>query len=346
MDTPSTIFIPVKPAPYLSNNSIGKFDVKGPKGDLEYSLDLGKMHDQASQESLLVWAGIASNKADQINHFEITVTRGDSLFLTFFPEPWSDDKFHATAIRHRDVKIFLVSDYTDWRVIDAYRTVGKREQDKQDKIIVLADELPDYAERLRSFYPLLLHIQGYIQGVDVKDLITRLADKGFYLKDGFVRCNGCEYRNSLDEFVKNIDSSESYLASIKSMLPVLQSLLGKSDVEHDNDNCYLAKTDKKTFLRISHSPDPKVAGGFREHGHYTVCQWDGTDYINGFPSYTGQCRWPCKIVKERNLKERDLFLFHGCQSYLFTTTVPKSEMLSQDDLIYEASQIKTDLDGL
>ena len=346
MNTLSTIYIPVKPAPFASDNSIEKLDVKGSKGELECSIHLGKMHAQACKESLLVSAGIASNKADQIKHFEITVARGESLFLNFIPQIGFYSKFHATAIRHRDLKIFLVSDCIDRRVMNASRIVGQRGKEKQDKIVVIADELPDHAERLQSFFPLLIHIQDYIQGVDVKDLMTRLADEGFYLKDGFVRCNGCEYRKTMEEFINIMGSSESYLAS---MLPVLQTILGKSDVKHDDNNCYLAKTDNKTFLRVSHPPDPKVAGGFGEQGHYTVCQCGSTNYIDGFPGYTQWLKKKAQV--ERNakcpgFKGRDRFLNHSSISVLFATMVPKSEMLSQDDLIYEASQIKTDLDGL
>ncbi|WOG29685.1 hypothetical protein [Endozoicomonas sp. 8E] len=337
----STIYIPVRPLPSVSENSIKKLDVENEKGDPEFSIDLDEMHARASQESYLVWAGIVSDKADQINHFEITVARGESVFLKFQPKSGYDCKFHMTAIRHRDVKIFLVNDYTDKRVIKASRIVGEQ---GQDKIFVLADEVPDYSARLRSFHLLLRHIQG----TDVKELITRLASKGFYLKDGFVRCNGCEYRKTLKQFTDYMDSSGSYLASMKSMLAVVQTILGKSDVEHDDDNCYLAKTDKKTFLRVSYPPDPKVDGGYSEQGHYLVCQAGRKNCIE-CPSYTE--RWPYKKLKEiyaehPQKKYRDRFLNHDNQSFLFTTTVPKSAMLSQDDLIYEASQIKTDLDGL
>ncbi|WP_257275873.1 MULTISPECIES: hypothetical protein [unclassified Endozoicomonas] len=339
----STIYIPVRSSPTVSDNTINKLDVTNPQGDIESSIDLNEMRAKAKEKSNLVWAGIVSTDVDKITHHEIKVASGESLFLKFRGlRPSYDCKFRVTAIRHRDVKIFLVSDYTDQRVIEASEIVGK---EGQDKIFVLADELPDYAERMRSFHPLLPNIQG----ADVKDLISHLASKGFYLKDGFVRCNGCEYRVPLEEFTKKINSPESYLASMKSMLPFLNDVLFKSDAnEHDDNNCFLATTDKKTFLRVSHAPDPKVEGGFREQGHYTVCQHNGTNYIK-YPSYTK--RWSYNKLKEVYAKSwekkyADRFLDHDSYSLLFTTTVPKSAMLSQDDLIYEASQIKIDLDRL
>ena len=338
----SRIYLPVRPLPSVSDNSIKRLEIMDAQGVSESCIDLDEMRAQARQKSTLVWAGLVSDNVDQITHFEITVASGESVFLKCQGvEPIYDCKFHVTAVRHRDVKIFLVSDPLDYRVKMASRTVGAH---GQDKIFILTDELPDYAERLRSFHPL----SPDIQGADVKELITRLAKKGFYLKDGFVRCNGCEYRKNVEEFTRLMNSSGSYLASMKSMLPVLQTILGTSDAfGHDDDNCYLAKTDKKTFLRVSHAPDPKVAGGLREQGHYLVCQNNGNNFFC-WPNYI-EAR-PYKRLKEMSAhhskKYTDRFLCHHSDSYLFTTTVPKSEMLSEDDLIYEASQIKTDLDGL
>ena len=254
----STIYLPVRSSPSESINNISKLEVVNAQGVEESCIDLGEMRARARQESTLVWAGIVSDNVDKITHFEITVASGESVFLKCKGvDSFEDCKFHVTAIRHRDVKIFLVDDYTDKRVIEASRIV---DQHGQGKIFVLADELPDYAERLRSFHPLLPNIQG----ADVQDSITRLASKGFYLKEGVVRCNGCDYRKPQEEFIKKMHSPRGYLASMKSMLP---AIFGKSDAfDHEDDNCYLATTENKTFLRVSHASDSKVAGGFRNWG--------------------------------------------------------------------------------
>ena len=339
----STVYLPVRPLPSVSDNSIKRLEVMDAQGVLESCTDLDKMRAEARQKSYLVWSGIVSDNVDEITHFEIKVASGESVFLKCEGFQAIYGKFCATAIRHRDVKIFLVSDPFDERVIEASRKVGRSEQ---NKVFVLADEVPGYAERIRSFHPLLPDLQG----ADVKDLMTRLASKGFYLKDGFVRCNGCEYRKTLAEFTEIINSSGSCLTSI---LSFLQPVLGTNDAfEHDDGNCYLAGTDKKTFLRVSHRLDPKVDGGFSEQGHFLVCQDNDRNYIQ-YHSYIKP--WPYKTLKEQYARSSangfcdklaDRFLNHDRPSYLFITRVPKSEMLSQDDLIYEASEIKTDLDRL
>ena len=339
----STLYLPVYPLESVSNNEIKKLIIEDSEGIEESSIDLDKIRTAKDDERNHLWAKVVGDNVDQISHYKISLTRGESLFLQFRMKNVTsyDGKFLARAIRYRKVKIFLVNDPFDERILSASRKVCKG----QNNIFVLTDELPDLSERMRSFHAMLPQIKD----IDANKLIIFLAKKGFYLKDGFVRCNGCEYRKNIMEFVEMVSGpSEEYQASSASFL---QPLFDNNPLfEHEDHSCYLARTDNKTFFTIS--DDSAAETQQREQGHHIVFEHRGLQYFNGYCRPTSQFSfkkdsWFSRLTSiDFDNRDYDRFLHHGYPSFFFTTTVPKSDMLSQDDLIYEASEIKSELDQL
>ena len=278
----------------------------------------------------------AVSKEFDINSFAISIASGESLWLLFHDYPRLDG-FKCQAIRHRDAKLFLVDDPDDERVKKAAKTVCH----KQPGVFSLYNEVRSLTIRTRSLQALPSECGDILQditGIDRDELILLLSLKGFYLQNGFARCNGCKYRKGLRDFAVLV-AREIKKRGAKSIMSALM-LPTANDVfaGHHSANCYNGETTRKTLLSISTNP----CGVPLEHPHYSVYHDDWTNhYCSGY-TYS----FPDPISRAKKRDDLDQYLFQDSMIYLFTTTIPKSQFLTQDDLLYEASTIKFWLDNL
>ena len=202
--------------------------------------------------------------------------------------------------------------------------------------------------RIGSFLALLLKYDDVLQanqGVDWPRLIISLAKSGFYFKDGFVRCNGCEYRKHARAFVKNISRFFGGRCDPEASKSRFLRLFSRTKIlcDHDNSNCYLSEERKKTLFTAGDTGE--------ELGHYAVYHYFDTNYYLDEKMYSVPV--PYEEAMEMFMHTgivavvyADRFLNWEKSTYLFTTTVPKKDFLTQDDLFYEASDIKVLFDKL
>ena len=338
----STIFLPFRSSMSVSENQIKELSIYNAQEHLEPRFSQKHLESRFSQKQMLSMnlanaVPGAGMKAADFNSFAISIASGESLWLLFTHHRLLDG-FKCKAIRHRDAKLFLVDDPEDERVKKAARTVCH----EQPGVFALTNEVRSLATRVRSLQSLPSECNDIfcqvIPGVDRDELILFLALKGFYFQDGSVRCNGCQYRKGLHEFAA-LAAEQIYKVGTKSVSSALRSLLGKDIFAgHDNADCFNAKETRKTLFSISDGP----CGRPLEHGHYSLYHDDWKNhYCDG---YNYSVPMPKSKVKTR--KCIDQYLRADSMNCLFTTTVPKSQFLTQDDLFYEASTIKSQLDNL
>ena len=343
MNSISRIFFPVWPLQSVSDNCVPVFYIYDERGNEESCVDLNEMYRRQHEEEDLIDIMLYGLRSRRVKRFEITVTRGESISCHLTPR-WYRQQFIGEAYRHRHVKIFVIKDPEDKQVQQA----AKKICDKRDDVFVLVDEFPDLSARTGSFLALLLKYDDILQanqGVDWPRLIISLAKSGFYFKDGFVRCNGCEYRKHARAFVKNISRSfgggcDTEASRLRFLRPVSRT---KILCDHDDFNCYLTEEPRKTLFTAGDTCE--------ELGHYGVYHYFDTNYYLDKKMYSV----PLPYEKAMELSIRrgihtvvDIDrLLHGDKcTYLFTTTVPKKDFLTQDDLFYEASDIKVLFDKL
>ena len=162
-----------------------------------------------------------------------------------------------------------------------------------------------------------------------------------------MRCNGCQYRKNLKEFLVAISNSRvRRLMRLTTKPLLLKTVLGES-VDHDSNKCYQAEIKKKTIL----SANGHFWGlGRREQEHFWAYQHDQKNYYHLPGSYPEPV--PFEQARSRHLRAAgginyfDRYLGHKKDTFLFITTIPRSSFLSQDDLLYEGSTIKTMLETL
>ena len=327
----STISLPFRSSEKISVNQTKQLSIYDAQKQLESCLSQEQMRaiNMANVDS-----GAVSKEFD-INSFAISIASGESLWLLFHDYPRLDG-FKCQAIRHRDAKLFLVDDPDDERVKKAAKTVCH----KQPGVFSLYNEVRSLTIRTRSLQALPSECGDILQditGIDLDELILLLSLKGFYLQNGFARCNGCKYRKGLRDFAVLV-AREIKKRGAKSIMSALM-LPTANDVfaGHHSANCYNGETTRKTLLSIS---DP--CGVPLEHPHYSVYHDDWTNhYCSGY-TYS----FPDPISRAKKRDDLDQYLFQDSMIYLFTTTIPKSQFLTQDDLLYEASTIKFWLDNL
>ena len=339
MNSISRIFFPVWPLPSVSDNGIPVFYIYDERGNEESCVDLDELYLRPSEEEYLIDVVLFGFRGRRVKRFEIPVTRGESISCLLTPG-WYRHQFIGEAYRHRNVKIFVIKDPVDKQVQQA----AKKICDKRDDVFVLVDELPDLSARIGSFLALLLKYDDVLQanqGVDWPRLIISLAKSGFYFKDGFVCCNGCEYRKYARAFVKNISRSfggrcDTEASRLRFLRPFSRT---KILCDHDDSNCYLTEESRKTLFTAGDTCE--------ELGHYCVYHYFDTNYYLDKKMYSV----PVPYEKAMEMPRRqgicaDQFLHEDKCTYLFTTTVPKKDFLTQDDLLYEASDIKILFDKL
>ena len=348
MNSISRIFFPVRPLPSVSDNCVPVFHIYDERGKKESCVDLNEMCLRQSKESYFIYNVVAGMRGRKVTRFEIPVTHGESIYCVLQPEFqlgfYCQNEFIGKAYRHRNVKIFLIKDPSDEQVQQAAKKICHKRYD----VFVLVDELPDLSARKSSFLTLLLEYDDVLQanqGVDWKRLIISLAKSGFYFKDGFVRCNGCAYRKHAREFVDNISRSFGGQCDTEtSRFRFLQPFSGtKILCDHDHSNCYLTNMFRKTLFTAGDTCE--------EQGHYQVYHHGNTNYYLDKRVYS--VPMPYEKVKELPKSKQflaevgiDRFLHEDKSAYIFTTTVPKKDFLTQDDLFYEVSDIKMLFDKL
>ena len=345
-----TIFMPFRPSS-VSDNEIKQLSIYDASGRLQSRFS----QEQMASMNLANAAPGAGLKAADINSFAISVASGESLWLQFTYEDRLDG-FTCTAIRHRNAKLFLVDDPEDERVKKAAKTMCRR----QPGVFTLANEVRSLATRVHSLQSLPSECHDIffqvIPGIDRDDLILFLASKGFYCQDGSIRCNGCQYRKDPRQFAHLVarELLKKKNAKDESAFSVLASLFSKDIFAgHDKADCFNGGDDTpKTLFRISDS----LCGRPLEHGHYSLHHDDcrnhfvyGFDYSVPMTVAEAKKEVEIRIKKNPNASSSifiDQYLHHGKMSFLFTTTVPKSQFFTQDDLLYETSTIKLQLDTL
>lgn len=327
----STIYLPFRSSEKISDIQIKNLSVCDAQKQLESSFNQEQIR---TINAANVDSGAVSKGFD-INSFAISVASGESLWLEFYGYH-GNDGFKCRAIRHRDAKLFLVDDPCDERVKEAAETVCY----KKTGVFSLYNEVRSLTTRFCSLQSLPSECGDILQditGIGRDELLLFLALKGFYLHDGFARCNGCPYRKDLRDFAVLVarefqkTGAESILSAL--MLPTAKDVFAG----HDSVDCYNGETTRKTLLSISNP-----CGMPSEHTHYCVYHDHWTNHFfrgYGYPL-------PDPISKAKKSHDRDQYLFEDSMIYLFTTTIPKSQFLTQDDLLYEASTIKSRLDNL
>ena len=323
----STIFLPFRSCEKRSVNQIKQLSIYDAQKQLESCFN------QEQMRTINVTSGAVSKGFDS-NSFAISIASGESLYLLFsthLNRPSELHEFKCQAIRHRDAKLFFVDDPYDERVKKAAETVCY----KQPGVFSLYNEVRSLTTRFSSLQSLPSE-SGYIlqdiTGIERDDLILFLALKGFYLHDGFARCNGCQYRKDLRNFAVLV-AREIKKAGAESILSALMLPTGKDVFAgHDSAGCFNGETTRKTLLSISTNP----CGMPLEHAHYSV-----------YHNYWGHTySFPDPISRAKKRGDMDHYLFQENMIDLFTTSIPKSQFLTQDDLLYEASTIKSRLDNL
>lgn len=348
MNSISKIFFPVWPLPSASDNWVSVFHIYDDWGKEESCVDLNEMCRRQFEEENLIKTAFFGLRGRRVQRFEIPVTRGESISCMLTPG-WFRPQFSGEAYRHRNVKIFLIKDPADEQVQQAAKNIC----DKRVDVFVLVDEFPDLSARIGSFLTFLLKYDDVLQanqGVDWPRLIIALAKSGFYFKDGFVRCNGCEYRKHARAFVKNISRSFGGPCNAEAFRFRVLRPFSRTKIlcSHDDSNCYLAKeaNEIKTLFTAG-----TTGGACKELGHYCVYYHLDTNYYLDKRMYSV----PVPYNEAMEIPERqgiytefgvDRFLHEDKCTYLFTTTVPKKDFLTQDDLLYEGSDIKALFDKL
>ena len=340
MNSISKIFFPVQPLPSVSDNRVSVFHIFDEQGKEESCVDLNEMCRRQYEEEYLIKTAFFGLRGRRVKRFEIPVTRGESISCMLTPG-WFRYQFVGEAYRHRNVKIFLIKDPADKQVQQAAKNICNKRTD----VFALVDELPDLSARIGSFLTLLLNYDDVLQanqGVDWPRLIIALAKSGFYFKDGFVRCNGCEYRKHARAFVTNISRSfggpcDTEAFRFRVLRPFSRT---KILCSHDDSNCYLTREPRKTLFTAGTTGDD-----CEELGHYCVYHYVDTNYYLDNRMYSVPL--PYDEVQEMLADvDIDQFLHENKCTYLFTTTVPKKDFLTQDDLLYEGSDIKILFDKL
>ena len=343
-----TFFLPFRPSP-VSENEIKKLSIYDASEHLQSCFS----QEQMASMNLANAAPGAGLKAADINSFAISVASGESLWLQFTYDGWLDG-FRCKAIRHRNAKLFLVNDPEDERVKKAAKTMCFR----QPGVFTLANEVRSLATRVHSLYSLPSECHDIfsqiIPGIDRDDLILFLASKGFYCQDGSIRCNGCQYRKDLRQFAHLVAGELLKKKQAKSAFSAFASLFSKDTFAgHDKADCFSGEDDTpKTLFRISDSS----CGRPLEHGHFALHRDDWRDHFShgldySVPITAAEAKKEAEIRVKKNPNASssifiDQYLHYDRMSFLFTTTVPKSQFFTQDDLFYEASTIKLQLDTL
>lgn len=345
----STLFLPFRSS-VVSENEIRQLSIYNAQERLESCFKQGRMA-SSNLANAVPGSGL---KAADINSFSISIASGESLALQFTHDSRLDG-FECRAVRHRDAKLFLVDDPDDKRVKKAASAVCRG----QSGVFALTNEVRSLASRVRSLQSLPFECGDVFQaiaGIDRDDLILSLALEGFYLQDGFIRCNGCQYRKDLRQFahllVEQIDKKGT--ASIFSAFAVL--VFGQKMIaDHVHADCFNGGQAQKTLFRISDGS----CGRALEHEHYVIYhdEWRNHfahDCDYSVPKTMAEVKKALEIRKKKDPDAIwgpssnfiDQYLDHNRMSFLFTTTVPKSQFFTQDDLFYEASTIKPGLDTL
>lgn len=333
-----TMYLPVKQKYRFSENEITIFKSMNCENREEYCCNLEEMH---RKEAMQYNGGFAPLLRESIfiHDYKIQLVDGESVVLKIKSGNVSGH-FTAHACKARLEKIFLVDDPKDPRVQEAAKSVctGNR------KIIVLADELADLEERKHSFQSMWPELE-YTFGLSPKAnrfIISCLAEAGFYVKQGEVRCNGCQYRKNLREFLVAIgDSGVTRLMRLTTKVPMLKTILVTS-VYHNSNNCYHGYENEKTLL--SAKKDSLFGNKRREQGHFWVYQYNEKNYYHLSDSYPEPV--PLDQARAHRLKSGianeyfDRYLGYKKNTFLFATTVPRSSFLSQDELLYQGSTIK------
>ena len=340
----SKVFVPVRPLSSVSDNCISMFRTYSEQGKEESYTALSETDSRKERHRL--YDMVVNYWGRRVTHFEVGVSGGESIFWTL--RPLYQNEFICEGFRKRNVKLFLIKDPLNEQVQLAAKKVCRRRHD----VYVLVDELPDLSARKSSFLTLLLKYDDVLratQEVDWKGVILHLARVGFYFKDGFVRCNGCEYRKDIWAFADIISRSfGGQCTTGKPNTGFLQKDCGVGAVyDHDDSNCYLAELTRKTLFAAGASG---LLDRCVEQGHFYVYQHLS---IN---NYLDRCAYPvptpyCEVKEMKKSRKIpnisiDRFMHSNRDVYLFTTTVPKKDFLTQDDLLYEASDIKALFDRL
>ena len=345
----STLFLPFRPSESVSGNKISQLSIYNAQGRLESCSN----QKQIASRNLANAAPGSGLKAADINSFTISIASGESLALQFTNDAWLDG-FKCRAVRHHDAKLFLVDDPEDERVKKAARTVCRG----KSGVFALTSEVRSLASRVRSLQSLPFECGDVFQaiaGIDRDDLILSLALEGFYLQDGFIRCNGCQYRKDLRQF-SHLLVEQIYKKGTASSFSWLAELFGQKIVaDHIHADCFNGKETQKTLFRISDSS----CGRPLEHEHYALYHDElRNHFAHGCDYSVPMTMAEVKKASEIRMKKDhdaiwgsssnliDQYLHHDKMSFLFTTTVPKSQFFTQDDLFYEASTIKSRLDTL
>ena len=346
----STLFLPFWPSESVSENKIKQLSIYNPQGHLESS----------SNQEQMVYRNLANEvsgsglKAADIYSFTISIASGESLAMQFTNDRLLDG-FKCRAVRHRHAKLFWVDDPDDERVKKAATTVCSG----QSGVFALTNEVRSLASRVRSLQALPFECGDVFQaivGIDRDDLILSLALEGFYLQDGFICCNGCQYRKDLRQFA-HLLVEQIYKKGTASFLSVFAALFGqkKRVADHIHADCLNGRETQKTLFRINHDP----CGRTVEHEHYALYhdEWRNHfahDCDYSVPKTMAEVKKALEIRRKKDPNAIwgppsnfiDQYLHHDRMSFLFTTTVPKSQFFTQDDLFYEASTIKPRLDTL
>ena len=286
----STIFLPFRSCEKRSVNQIKQLSIYDAQKQLESCFN------QEQMRTINVTSGAVSKGFDS-NSFAISIASGESLYLLFstrLNRPSELHEFKCQAIRHRDAKLFFVDDPYDERVKKAAETVCY----KQPGVFSLYNEVRSLTTRFSSLQSLPSE-SGYIlqdiTGIERDDLILFLALKGFYLHDGFARCNGCQYRKDLRDFAVLVarefqkTGAESILSAL--MLPTAKDVFAG----HDSAGCFNGETTRKTLLSISTNP----CGMPLEHAHYSV-----------YHNYWGHTySFPDPISRAKKRGDMDHYLF-------------------------------------
>ena len=343
-----TIFLPFRPSS-VSVNEIKQLSIY----DASERLQSRFSQEQMASMNLANAAPGAGLKAADINSFAISVASGESLWLQFIYDDWLDG-FTCKAIRHRNAKLFLVDDPEDERVKKAAKTVCHR----QPGVFTLANEVRSLATRVHSLQSLPSECHDIffqtIPGIDRDDLILSLASKGFYCQDGSIHCNGCQYRKDPRQFAHLVVGELLKKEEAKSAFSALASLFSKKIFAgHDKADCFNGEDyTPKTLFRISDSS----CGRPLEHGHYSLYHDHWRNHFSfehdySVPMTLAEAKKEAEIRVKKNPNASssisiDQYLHYDRMAFLFTTTVPKSQFFTQDDLFYEASTIKLQLDTL
>ena len=337
-----TVCLPIESRYRFSKNQITIFKSMDSENREVYCLDLEEMRYQESMKYNGPFYSLMRESLG-IHNFKIKLVDGESVVLNIIPANVSG-RFIAYVCKSHLEKIFLVDDPKDPRVQEAAKVVCMSNR----KIIVLVDELPDRAERkhsLQSIWPELECTLGLSLKAN-RNIISCLAEAGFYVKQGEVRCTGCQYRKTLKEFLVAIgDSRIRHLMRLTTEPLLLKNILVMC-VDHNSNYCYHGSGKKKTFLFAKQ--DVLVGDRHREQGHFWVYHHNETNYYHLPDSYSEPLFFDLadSSITGRTSAYFDRYLGHRKNTYLFTTTVPKSSFLSQDELLYQGSTIKQLLDTL